>query len=116
MRRMARWTLLIALVALVVPVVTPGVASAQYREFTGKVDKINKKKMIVDNRMGDKVTFERLKETKVEDTSGGEEPKSKWKDVKNDDWVTVKWKMMDKPRKAYEVIVLPEKKEAGEDM
>jgi hypothetical protein len=107
---------MLALIGFLLPLATAGAASAQYREFTGKVDKINKKKMIVDNRMGDKVTFERLKETKVEDTSGGGKAKEKWKDLKNDDWVTVKWKMMDKPRKAYEVIVLPPKKEEGEDM
>ena len=116
MRRMTRRVAWLALIAFVLPLATASVASAQYREFTGKVQKINKKKMIVDNRMGDKVTFERLKETKVEDTSGGKKPKAKWKDVKGNDWVTVKWKMMDKPRKAYEIIVLPERDEAGEDL
>ena len=111
---------LIALVAFVLPVSLTGVASAQYREFTGKVDKINKTKLIVDNRMGDKVTFERLKGTEVDDKRGDTgEKKGKrqaWKDLKKEDWVTVHWKMMDKPRKAYKVIVLPEKKEAGEDL
>jgi hypothetical protein len=103
---------LILAVAFLLPLLGASVASAQsYREFSGKIDKINKKKMIVDNRMGDKVTFERLKETKV----SGEE-KSKWKDLKKEDWVTVSWKMMDKPRKAYKVEVLPPKEEAGEDM
>jgi hypothetical protein len=29
--------------------------------------------------------------------------------------VTVSWKFVDKPRKAYEVEVLPPKEEAGED-
>ena len=111
---------LIALVAFVLPVSLAGVASAQYREFTGKVDKINKKKLIVDNRMGDKVTFERLKGTEVEDTrseAGKKKGKREaWKDLKKEDWVTVQWKMMDKPRKAYKVVVLPPKKEAGEDL
>ena len=115
MRRMARRRALIALVAFVLPVAMAGVATAQYREFTGRIDKINEKKMIVDNRMGDKVSFERLEKTKVEDASGGDEPKSKWTDMRSDDWVNVKWKMMDKPRKAYEVILLPGKKAAGED-
>jgi hypothetical protein len=107
---------LTAAVSFLLPVATVSVASAQYREFTGKVDKINDEKMIIDNRMGDKVTFERLDETKVDDTTGDDDKKEKWRDLKQDDWVTVKWKMMDKPRKAYEVIVLPEKEEAGEDM
>ena len=111
---------LIALVAFVLPVSLTSVASAQYREFTGKVDKISEKKIYVDNRMGDKVTFERLKGTEVEDMrSGAGKKKGKrdaWKDLKKGDWVTVQWKMMDKPRKAYKVIVLPPKKEAGEDL
>lgn len=116
MRRMARRFALIALVTFVLPIATVSVASAQYREFTGKIQRINRGKMIVDNRMGDKVTFHRLKETKIDDTSGEDREKQSWDDLKSDDWVTVKWKMIDKPRKAYEVIVLPEKEEPGEDM
>lgn len=116
MRRIARRIALIALVAFVLPIATAGVASAQYREFTGKIQRINRGKMIVDNRMGDKVTFHRLKETQVEDSSGEDKKKERWDDLKGDDWVTVKWKMIDKPRKAYEVIVLPPKEEPGEDM
>jgi hypothetical protein len=120
MHAVLRKVALIALVAFVLPVALSGVASAQYREFTGKVDKISKKKIYVDNRMGDKVTFDRLKGTEIEDTrAGGGKKKGKrdeWKDLKKDDWVTVQWKMMDKPRKAYKVIVLPPKKEAGEDL
>ena len=120
MHAVLRKVALIALVAFVLPVALSGVASAQYREFTGKVDKISKEKIYVDNRMGDKVTFDRLKGTEIEDTrAGGGKKKGKrdeWKDLKKDDWVTVQWKMMDKPRKAYKVIVLPPKKEAGEDL
>jgi hypothetical protein len=99
--------------SLAFAVVAPGAALAQYREFTGRIDKINDKKMIVDNRQGDKVTFDKLPDTKVDDTH--EAKKKSWSDLKSDDWVNVKWKMVDKPRKAYEVIVIPPKKEAGED-
>ena len=99
--------------SLALAVVAPGAALAQYRDFTGRIDKINDKKMIVDNRQGDKVTFDKLPDTKVDDTH--EAKKKAWSDLKSDDWVTVKWKMVDKPRKAYEVIVIPPKKEAGED-
>jgi hypothetical protein len=106
----------VALVALLVALAFGGVASAQYRDFSGKIDKLGKTKMIVDNRMGDKVMFERIETTEIEDTSGGDRPKKSWKDLKKDDWVTVQWKMMDKPRKAYRVIVLPPKKEAGDDL
>ena len=115
---MQHWTRRVALVflaAVAAFVLAPSAALAQYREFTGRIDKINDKKMIVDNRQGDKVTFDKLKETKIDDTSG-EAKKKAWSDLKNDDWVTVKWKMVDKPRKAYEVIVLPPKEEAGEEV
>src|SRR5262245_66567593 len=100
----------VALVALLAPLALSGVASAQTREFTGKVDKISKSEMIVDNRMGDKVKFEKLDSTTVD----GE--KKDWKNVKKNDWVTVQWKMIDKPRKAYKVTVLPPKKEVGEEV
>ena len=106
----------IALAAFLLPMAVPGVAAAQYREFTGRVDKINKQKLIVDNRMGDKVSFDRVDDMKLEDVSGGDKPKKTWKDLEREDWITVKWKMVDKPRKAHEVIVLPKKDEAGEDM
>jgi hypothetical protein len=110
MRRFAVSFALFAFVALVAPALLPGRAAAQTREFTGKVDKISKKEMIVDNRMGDKVKFLKLDDTVVE----GE--KKDWKNVKKSDWVTVHWKMADKPRKAYKVVVLPPREEAGEDV
>ena len=110
MRKIARRTALLAIAALVLPLALPSVASAQMREFTGKVDKITSKgKLIVDNRKGDKVSFVKVDDTEVT----GE--KTEWKDVKKGDWVTVSWKMIDKPRKAYKVNVLPPREEAGEE-
>ena len=114
MHKLIRAFALAGLTAVAAVVMVPGTALAQYREFTGRIDKINDKKMIVDNRQGDKVTFDKVPDTKVDDTH--EAKKKSWSDLKSDDWVTVKWKMVDKPRKAYEVIVLPPKKEAGEDL
>lgn len=108
LRRLA----LIALVALALPVVLPSAAHAQYREFTGKVQKIKKGAkgdMIVDNRMGDKLSFVRAEDATVE----GE--KTSWDDIKKDDWVTVSWKIIDKPRKAYKIVVLPPREEPGEE-
>ena len=52
-----------------------------------------------------------MKDTEVE----GQDKKS-WKDLKRNDWVSVTWKMSDKPRKAYKVKVLPPKEEAGDDL
>jgi hypothetical protein len=110
MRKMVRRTALFAILALLLPIALPSVASAQMREFTGKVDKISKKgKLIVDNRKGDKVSFEKIDTTEIT----GE--KTEWSKIKKGDWVTVSWKMIDKPRKAYTVNVLPPREEAGED-
>ncbi len=109
MRKLVTGIALIALVGLAMPLAVPGTASAQMREFKGKVDRINKKEIIVDNRMGDKLKFKKLDETTVE----GE--KKDWKKVKKGEWVVVSWKMMDNPRKAYKVLVIPEEKEAGAD-
>ena len=47
-----RGLFLAALVLAAAPLAAPEAAFAQYREFAGKIDKINKKKLIVDNRMG----------------------------------------------------------------
>jgi len=105
---MLRSFALIALVLVAVPMVLSGPAVAQYREFSGKVDKISKKKIFVDNRMGDKVSFVRVDETVVE----GE--KTEWDKIKKSDWVSVSWKFVDKPRKAYKVTVKPPPEEAGE--
>jgi len=110
MLRKFRCFALIALVLVAVPVVLAAPALAQYREFTGKVDKISGKKIFVDNRMGDKVSFVRVDETVVE----GE--KTEWDKIQKNDWVSVSWKFVDKPRKAYKVVVQPAPEEAGEDM
>ncbi len=101
-----RRLMILAAAALVVAVLAPGVASAQMREFTGRIDKVNKKQMIVDNRMGDKVKFVHAKEGTVV-----EGMKTEWKKLKTKDWVRVSWKFVDKPRKAYKVIVF----EKGDD-
>ncbi len=106
---MRRFLFGIALAGLVAAAL-PLAAAAQYREFSGRIDLISKKKMIVDNRMGDKVSF--VPGSPSEVTGQG---KSEWKKLKRNDRVTVSWKMMDKPRIAYKVKVLPPKKEAGED-
>jgi len=109
MRKLMIRMALIALVALIVPIAMPGAAAAQMREFVGKIDKIDAKKLIVDNRKGDKVSFDKVADTTVEGT------KTDWGALKKDDWVSVSWKMVDKPRKAYKVVVMPPKEEAGEE-
>jgi hypothetical protein len=108
MDAMRRWTAGVARVALVALLV-PGIAAAQMREFRGKVDRINKRQIIVDNRQGDKLKFKPAKDVTVE----GE--KDAYKRVKKNDWVLVSWKMADNPRVAYKIVVLPDQDEAGAD-
>ena len=102
--------ILLALIALALPIVIADEASAQYREFIGRVDKISKERLLVDNRRGDKVRFVNSKATIV---SG--EGKKKWKQIEKGDRGSVSWKMMDKPRIAYKIVVLSPRKEASGD-
>jgi len=102
LRRLAITFALVAAAGLLVPTL----ASAQMREFSGRVDRVSKKKMIVDNRMGDKVSF-----VPADDVQVSGEEKVKWGDLKKGDWVTVSWKFIDKPRKAYIVVVDPPKED-----
>ena len=102
MKWMTRRTFLTAAALfLVVALIGPTLASAQYREFSGRIDLIKKKKFIVDNRKGDKVSFIFIDTTEVT----GE--KKSVKELKKKDWVTVSWKFVDNPRKAYKIMVLP---------
>jgi hypothetical protein len=96
-----RFALLAGALTLAVSIVLPATAADPvYRTFTGQIQKVNKKQMIVDNRMGDKVKFVYAKkETTVEGT------KKVWKKLKTKDWVIVSWLFQDNPRKAYKVIV-----------
>jgi len=107
---MTRLTLFALAAALVASIALPaGAADPVYRKFTGKIDKINKKQMIVDNRMGDKVKFVYArKETVVEGK------KTEWKKLKKNDWVTVSWLFKDNPRKAYKVFAFDKKEDEGE--
>ncbi len=109
MRKIARGAALFGLLALLALLV-PGIASAQFREFKGKVDKISKRELIVDNRMGDKLKFKPAKDVVVE----GE--KDAWKKLKKGDWVIASWKMMDNPRIAYKLVVLPDQEDEAEDV
>lgn len=109
MRQVARKAFGIGLLSFGLALAGATTASAQVREFTGKVDSISEKKIIIDNRQGDKVSFNKLDETVVEGL------KTSWAEVKKGDWATVEWKFVDKPRKAYKVTIIPAKDEAGED-
>ena len=109
-RKAGQYAAKVALLALVASFVWSAAAHAQTREFVGKLDSVNEKKVIVDNRKGDKISFVKVDETVVE----GE--KTKWEDLKKNDWVNVHWQMKDNPRKAYKVVVMPPREEGGEEV
>ena len=77
----------------------PSLSSADYREFSGRIDMVKKKKFVVESRQGDKVSFVFIAETQV---TGQRKSAKK---IKKGDWVTVSWKLADKPRKAYKIVV-----------
>jgi len=92
-----------------VALAAPLAASAECdgRVFEGKVDKVNDKQIFVDNRKGDKLAFTKTDNTAVSGL------KTKWEDIKNNDWVGVCSKMLEKPRKAYSVEVKNPPAETG---
>ena len=87
----------------------PGIASAQLRDFNGEVQSINETKIIVDNKKGDKITFEKSADTAVEGNV------TAWDAIKKGDWVAVASKMLEKPRKAYKVVVKAKPADAAVD-
>lgn len=102
--RIALWVL----VAAALPPILSTPASAEYREFSGKVSEISGDELVIDNRRGDRVSFKRSGATKV---TGA---KQSWQAIARGDWVSVSWKMVDNPRVAYEVVVMPPKSKSRE--
>ena len=95
-RDATRWLLAMLLVLL-----GPGLATAQMREFKGQVKTVSAEELIVDNGRGDKLRFQPAGDVVVEGEKGS------WAGVAKRDWVIVSWKMMDSPRIAYRVVVIP---------
>jgi len=67
------------------------------RSFSGELQKVKGKTIVVDNKKGDKIKFERHESTTLTGV------KTKWDDLKKGDHVTVCSKMLEKPRFAYKV-------------
>ena len=91
-------SMLLLLVGLLM--VSSAAAQVPMREFTGRVDSIDEKRMTVDNRMQDRMSFVRVKRTRVEGQ------RSAWSELRAGDRVSVSWRFVDKPKKAYIVRVL----------
>jgi len=79
-----------------------GTASAQSREFSGEIREIEGHEMLLQNRRGDAIRFQRRQETRVSGEKGGSEG---WGRLEVGDFVTVRWELADSPPVAYQVIV-----------
>ncbi|MCH8890471.1 MAG: hypothetical protein IH827_05295 [Myxococcales bacterium] len=97
-----------ALIALALPLILSSDASAEFREFSGKVTEISGNKMVIGNRRGDRVSFRRSDATTVTGV------KKSWQAIEKGDWVSVSWKMVDNPRVAHKVVVMPPKQKPRE--
>ena len=75
--------------------------SSPLREFAGVVASVTGARLTVENRMGDRLAFERGRGTVVEGASG------LWGAIAIGDRVTVYWSLADTPRRARRVILMP---------
>ncbi|MDJ0853089.1 MAG: hypothetical protein QNK04_32360 [Myxococcota bacterium] len=82
-------------------VLAPSLGAAQMREFKGTIERVNEEELVVDSQQGDKLRFLPAPNVAVQ----GE--KSGWGSLERNDWVIVSWKMLDSPRVAYKVVVIP---------
>ena len=96
------------LIAVALPLILSSEASAEFREFSGKVTEISGAELVIDNRQGERVSFMRSEATTV---TGA---KKSWQAIERGDSVSVSWKMVDKPRIAYKVVVMPPKQKPHE--
>jgi hypothetical protein len=106
MRKISGRTALRALGVLALALTLASAASAEFREFSGKVAEISDDEMVIDNRQGDRVSFRRSAATAV---TGA---KQSWQAIEKGDRVSVSWEMVDKPRIAHKVVVMPAKQKS----
>ena len=95
-----RHSLTVAAAVLVLAPLT-SFAQGQPREFSGQIKRVDDQRIVVVNRMDDESTFIKVDETVV---AGA---KTAWYELERNDQVTVSWKFVDKPKKAYVVRVQP---------
>jgi hypothetical protein len=89
---------LVALALLLIP--APAAADpAGHRDFPGKVRKVSKERVTIENRQGDRRSFVRGKKTKVRGT------RTDWDGIQPGDQVIVDWHLEDKPARARRVRV-----------
>ncbi|MBW2316026.1 MAG: hypothetical protein JRH10_17790 [Deltaproteobacteria bacterium] len=98
MRRIAPIAAVVAVATFsFAPVASAIECDGMQRSFSGELQKVKGKSIVVDNKKGDKIKFQQHDSTVV----SGE--KTKWEDLKKGDAVEVCSKMLEKPRYAYKV-------------
>lgn len=92
----------IVLAAGVGPLLSPEARAQGDREFTGRIAAVDERRLVVESGEGDRLAFLRTPATEIRGAGKGS-----WADLAPGDRVAVSWRMMDEPRKAYRVEVLP---------
>ncbi len=108
MRKISGWNAVRVTLAVALGLILSSEASAEFREFSGEVTEISGEKMVISNRRGDRVSFRRSEVTRV---TGA---KKRWQAIEAGDRVSVSWKIVDVPRVAYKIVVMPPKQEPRE--
>lgn len=101
MRGPGRQLAALVAVGLFSALVLPLPAAADHRDFTGKVSKVSKKRVTIENRQGDRRSFVRGKKTKVRGS------RSSWEAIRPGDELIVDWHLEDRPARARRVRVVP---------
>jgi hypothetical protein len=95
--KLALPALSLALLLIAVPAAAD---PAGHRDFPGKVSKVSKERVTIENRQGDRRSFVRGKKTKVRGT------RNDWDGIRPGDQVIVDWHLEDKPARARRVRVI----------
>lgn len=75
------------------------------RAFRGRIVKLDKAALTVQNDKDDKVTFTRAQRLAIVDRRGPGESASGWKDLRKNLLVSVCWKFDDDPPRAHRIVV-----------
>ena len=108
MQKISGWNAVRVTLAAALALILSSEASAEFREFSGEVAEISGDEMAIGNRRGDRLSFRRSEVTRV---TGA---KKRWQAIEAGDRVSVSWKIVDVPRVAYKVVVMPPKREPRE--
>ncbi|MBW2393148.1 MAG: hypothetical protein JRG95_02670 [Deltaproteobacteria bacterium] len=91
--------------ALFFSAASAGAECTGMRAFRGRIVKIEKAALTVQNQKDDKITFARAERGAIVDRRSGTEPASSWADLQKNMLVSVCWKFDDDPPRAHKIVV-----------